>query len=137
MSPFYLSLIHKALRILVALIFLQTLYFKFSGAPESVFIFSSLGVEPWGRFAAGFIELLVCVLFVFPGTVWLGAFMGLGTMFGAMISHIFILGIEVEKDGGLLFSLATFCFIGSAILLVWERQKVFSLINMLLRKGNK
>ena len=46
-----------ALRLIVAVILLQTLFFKFSAAKESVYIFSTLGMEPWGRIGSGVFEL--------------------------------------------------------------------------------
>ncbi len=84
----------------------QTLYFKFLAAPESVYIFAKLGVEPWGRIAAGVSELVAAVLLLMPRTQWMGALVGLVVMVGAVGSHLFVLGIEVQADGGLLFSLA-------------------------------
>ena len=95
------------LRLVAAIILLQTLYFKFTGAPESQFIFESLGVEPFGRWFAGFSELIASILLLIPLTSLLGALMGLGIMLGAIASHIFILGIVVQNDGGLLFGLAS------------------------------
>jgi len=100
-----------AVRIVAAVILLQTLYFKFTGAPESVFIFSSLGAEPWGRYASGCMELLASLLLLVPRTAWLGAGIGLGVMLGAIASHLLVLGIEVQGDGGLLFGLALVVFV--------------------------
>jgi uncharacterized membrane protein YphA (DoxX/SURF4 family) len=93
-------------RIVAAVILLQTLYFKFLGAEESVYIFSELGVEPWGRYASGMTELAAAILILIPRTAWLGCLVGLGVMAGALLSHLFVLGIEVQGDGGLLFTLA-------------------------------
>ena len=93
-------------RIIAAVILLQTLFFKFTGAEESVYIFTKLGVEPWGRWASGIIELFVSILLLIPKTAWMGAILGIGVMSGAILSHIFVLGIVVDDDGGLLFALA-------------------------------
>jgi hypothetical protein len=89
--------------IIAAVIMLQTLYFKFSGAQESVYIFSQLGMEPWGRWATGVSELIASVLLIIPRSRGIGALLGAGIMGGAIISHLLILGIEVQDDGGLLF----------------------------------
>jgi putative oxidoreductase len=101
------------LRLVVAAILLQTLYFKFSGAPESVYIFQTLGAEPWGRIGSGVAELVAAVLLLLPRTAGLGAVLSLGIISGALLSHLAILGIEVQGDGGLLFALAAVVFVGS------------------------
>jgi putative oxidoreductase len=93
-------------RVAAAAILLQTLWFKFSGAPESVYIFSRIGAEPWGRFASGIAELFAAVLLLFPRTAWAGALLAVGLMVGAVGSHLTKLGIVVMDDGGLLFALA-------------------------------
>ncbi len=110
-----------AVRIVAAIILLQTLYFKFTGAPESIFIFSSLGAEPWGRYASGAMELLAALLLLMPRTAWLGACIGLGVMLGAITSHLLVLGIEVQGDGGLLFGLALVVFVCCLVTLVIHR----------------
>lgn len=93
-------------RLVAAGILLQTLYFKFTGAPESVFIFSTLGVEPWGRIASGVMELVASGLLLYSGTAGLGGVLAVGLMGGAVMSHLTKLGIEIQGDGGLLFALA-------------------------------
>lgn len=92
----------------VAAVFIlgQTLYFKFQAAPESVYIFASLGVEPWGRIAAGVAELVAVGLLLVPRLSWVGAALGMGVILGALGTHLFMIGIEVQGDGGLLFTLA-------------------------------
>jgi uncharacterized membrane protein YphA (DoxX/SURF4 family) len=104
------------LRLLVAGILLQTLFFKFSGAPESVWIFSTLGAEPWGRIGSGVAELVAAILILWPRTTGIGAALSIGIISGAILSHLLFLGIEVEGDGGLLFGLALAVFAGSAVL---------------------
>ncbi|MDX1953146.1 MAG: DoxX family protein [Verrucomicrobiota bacterium] len=93
-------------RIVAALILLQTLYFKFTGAPESIYIFTKVGLEPWGRYGSGVAELFAAVLLLLPRTAWLGALLAAGVMAGAVGSHLTKLGIVVQNDGGLLFALA-------------------------------
>lgn len=105
-------------RLVAAVILLQTLYFKFLGQPESVYIFSTLGVEPWGRIGSGVVELIASVLLLIPRTSWLGAGLGLGVMAGAIVAHLTILGIEVQGDGGYLFLLAL-AVAGSCTTILW------------------
>jgi uncharacterized membrane protein YphA (DoxX/SURF4 family) len=114
-------------RIVVAIILLQTLFFKFTGAEESKYIFSTLmGAEnEWiGRIGSGVVELIATILILYPSTTWLGALLALGTMSGAIMSHLTQLGIVVKNDGGLLFSLAMVVFVASVILLVIHRKAV-------------
>ena len=113
-----------ALRWIAAVILLQTLYFKFSGAEESVWIFQQLGAEPWGRLGSGVAELVCAVLLLLPRTAWLGALGGLGVISGAVLSHLFILGIDVKGDGGLLFGLALVVLVCCAGVLWFEKGKV-------------
>lgn len=115
------------LRIIAAAILLQTLYFKFTGASESKFIFSSLGIEPWGRYFAGFSELVASLLLLIPATQVLGALMALGIMAGAILSHIFILGVVVQNDGGLLFGLACVVSICAGLILYFRREDITKL----------
>ncbi len=105
----------------VAVILLQTLFFKFTGAPESIYIFTRLGLEPWGRIASGVVELVAGVLLLAPATAALGALIALGVISGALVSHLTVLGIEVQADGGLLFILACAVFAGS-LLVLWLRR---------------
>lgn len=101
-------------KIIVALILLQTLFFKFSGSEESVSIFSKLGAEPYGRIGSGIVELLASILIFVKMTRFYAACIAMGTMLGAIVSHVFVLGIAVNNDNGLLFSLAIITFLGSA-----------------------
>lgn len=122
------------LRLIAAIILLQTLYFKFSGAEESVWIFQQLGAEPWGRLGSGFAELICSILLLIPGTAWLGALGGLGVISGAILSHLFILGINVQNDGGLLFGLALVVFVCCALTLWFERAKLQAFLAKFSRK---
>ena len=103
---------------LAAAILLQTLFFKFTGAPESVFIFTRVGLEPWGRWATGLAELLAAVLLLAPRRPWVGATLALGLMTGALAAHLTVLGVVVRGDGGLLFTLAVTVF-ACAAATVW------------------
>lgn len=122
------------LRIIVAGILLQTLFFKFTGAPESIYIFTKVGAEPWGRIASGVLELIAAVLILIPRTAWFGALMSLGIISGAIFSHLTILGIVVQDDGGLLFILASTVFVSSAIILFLHRGEIPFIGNIL--QGN-
>ncbi len=116
------------LQVVVAAILLQTLYFKFTGAPESVYVFSTLGLEPAGRIASGIAELVASVLLLIPGTAAVGALVAAGVMVGALGSHLFTpLGIEVMGDGGLLFGLAVTVFVSSLVVL-WLRRRELPLV---------
>lgn len=106
------------LRIAAAVILLQTLYFKFTGHPESVALFTKLGVEPWGRVGTGIIELVAGILLLLPRTVFFGALLGAGLMAGAILSHLFVLGIESAGDGGQLFMLA-WVVLACCLVLLW------------------
>ena len=113
-----------AVQLLVAGILLQTLFFKFTGAEESVYIFTTVGAEPWGRIGSGVLELIAAVLLLYPPTATLGAVLALGVGAGALLSHLTLLGIEVKGDGGLLFGLAVTVFLGSALILVMRRAQL-------------
>jgi putative oxidoreductase len=122
--PLGLNILSWVLRIAAAVILLQTLFFKFTAAPESVYIFTKVGAEPWGRIGSGIVELIAAVLILTPRFTWLGSFLALGVMSGAIVSHLTILGIEVQGDKGLLFGLAVIVFVSSAINLVLHRNAI-------------
>ena len=113
-----------ALQPLAAGILLQTLFFKFTAAEESVYIFTTVGAEPWGRIGSGVIELVAAALLLGPGTTTVGAILAMGVMAGAIMSHLTILGIEVKGDSGLLFGLAMTVFVSSAIVLGIRRGEI-------------
>ena len=112
------------LQLIVAGILLQTLFFKFTGAAESVYIFSTLGAEPWGRLGSGVVELIAAILLLVPATTTIGAAVALAVITGAILSHLTVLGIEVQGDGGLLFGLAVTVFAASALILVLRRGDI-------------
>lgn len=121
-----------ALQVLVALILGQTLFFKFSGAPESVYIFSTLGLEPGGRYASGIAELVAAMLLLIPSTAAIGATLALCVITGAIVSHLTRLGIVVQDDGGLLFALALIVFASSAAIIALRRAQLASILRRLI-----
>ena len=112
------------LQIIVAVILLQTLFFKFTAAAESVYVFSTLGAEPWGRIGSGVVELIAAILLLVPTTITIGAALALFVIVGAIVSHLTILGIEVQGDGGLLFVLALAVFVASTAILIIRRGEI-------------
>lgn len=112
------------LRIIVAVILIQTLRFKFTAHPDSVFIFETVGLEPYGRIGIGVLELIAGILLLIPKTVWLGASLTIGVISGAIFMHLTKLGIEVNNDGGVLFITAIVTFILSAIILYIYRKDI-------------
>jgi ABC-type Fe3+-siderophore transport system permease subunit len=108
----------------VAVILLQTLFFKFTAAEESVYIFSTIHAEPWGRIGSGVIELVASALLFIPATAPIGAALAMASMAGAILTHLTVLGIEVKGDGGLLFALAVTALVGSAVVLLVRRTQL-------------
>jgi len=111
-------------RIVAAIILLQTLFFKFTGAAESKYIFTKVGLEPWGRYGSGVAELIAAILLLTPRFAWAGALLALAVISGAILSHLTILGIVVQNDGGLLFLLAITVFLCSAFTIYLHRQEI-------------
>jgi len=122
-------------RIAAAVILIQTLYFKFSGSDESVYIFTTVGMEPWGRWAIGSLELITGLMLLFNATASIGALLAAGLMLGALGMHATLLGIEVRGDGGYLFFLAIIVMV-SSIAVLFIRYKVLEKAIRLLRNGN-
>ena len=112
-------------RIITSIILLQTLYFKFSGHEESVKLFTTLGVEPWGRITLGCIELLVAIAILIPRFSLLGSFGAAGILGGAVMTHLTIIGIESNGDGGALFIMALLSLTTASVafLLQWRQRK--------------
>lgn len=123
------SLLYLCTRILAAIIMMQTLYFKFSASPESVYIFTTVGMEPWGRIAIGLFELVAAILLLSNVTAWLGALLALGLMAGALIMHLTKLGISVQGDGGYLFALALIVFLCSAYVVLRNRAQILKTLS--------
>jgi hypothetical protein len=111
-------------RVTVAIILLRALFFKFVGAEESIYIFAKIGLDPWGRFGAGVLELIVVVSLLIPRFVWAGALISLGVITGALVSHLTVLGLAVQDDGGRLFALAVVVFLSSAATVFLHRHQI-------------
>lgn len=111
-------------QIVAAAILGQTLFFKLAGAPESIYIFERMGIEPWGRYATGIFELGIIVLLLTPRRAALGALMAIGLMLGALGSHVTTLGIEVQGDGGLLFGLAVTTLAAASTVVYLRRRQI-------------
>lgn len=124
-----------AVRLVAAIILLQTLYFKFGAQAESVYIFSQLGVEPWGRIGSGVVELIASILILIPRTSWIGAVIGLGVMAGAILSHLTILGIDVLGDGGYLFFLGIVVAGSCIAILALTRQQWVPMVQGILNRS--
>ena len=111
-------------RITAAVILLQTLFFKFTAAPESVYIFTKVGMEPWGRYGSGVVELIAALLLFSRCHAWLGALIAMGVISGAIASHLTVLGIDVQGDHGLLFGLALVVFVTSGVVAYLHRRQI-------------
>lgn len=118
------SILYWAARVIAAMIMLQTLYFKFKGEPESIYIFTTIGMEPWGRIGVGVMELIASALILLTATAWLGAGLALGLMVGAIGMHLTLLGIDVQGDGGYLFFLAVSVAACSVYVLMHDANKI-------------
>ncbi len=117
-------------KLIAVIILMQTLYFKFTGAEESVYIFTKLGIEPFGRIGSGIVELIASILILIPKTTLIGALLGAGTMLGAVFSHLFVLGIDVKNDGGELFILAIITLLCCIILIFSNKRKIPDLLRL-------
>jgi putative oxidoreductase len=115
-------------RAVAALIMVQTLFFKFTGAEESIYIFTQVGMEPWGRFLIGFLELIASAMLLINRSAFHGAVLGLGLMAGAIGMHLTMLGIEVMNDGGYLFILALIVAICCSVVILLSKKKVTALL---------
>lgn len=134
MNPSSLRIISWILRVLAALIMLQTLYFKFTGAEESVYIFTRLGMEPYGRIGIGIMELIASVLILYPHTTSLGALLGIGLMCGALFFHLTKLGIVVMDDRGQLFLYALLVLIACLLLVLIKRKPIFQFVQSVFNR---
>jgi putative oxidoreductase len=128
------NILYWGARLLAAIILLQTLFFKFTASAESVYIFTKVGMEPWGRILVGILELVAGVLLIMPRTAWMGAILALGLMVGAIGMHLTLLGIEVRNDGGYLFFLALIVTVCSAYTLTRNLDKIISIISLMRQK---
>lgn len=112
------------IRLIVAIILLQTLYFKFGGHPDSIYIFEKTGLGDAGRIGSGIAELIAAILILIPRTAWLGAILAVGIMAGAIFMHLTKLGIEINDDGGTLFGMGIIVFVLSIITLLINRKNI-------------
>ena len=112
------------LRITIAVILIQTLRFKFTAHPDSVYIFETVGLEPIGRILIGTLELIAGMLILIPKTIWAGALLSLGLMSGAIFMHLTQLVIEVNGDSGVLFITAVVTFLLSGVVLFLHKKEV-------------
>ncbi len=129
-----IKIVSWILRIVAAIILLQTLYFKFTGHPESVELFTKLGVEPWGRIGTGCIELVTGIMLLIPATAFVGAFLGVGLMTGAILSHLTLIGIESKGDGGELFMLALVVLICCISIMLIHKKEGILIANRFFKK---
>lgn len=116
------------LRLTVAIILLQTLYFKFTAHPDSVHIFSALGLEPYGRVGLGIVELITAILILVRRTMIVGMLISLGIIMGAVFSHLLVLGINVKNDGGGLFVLALVVLLSSSLFLFLHKTALMEFL---------
>jgi len=127
------------LAIYIAFVFIQSLFYKFTGAPESIYIFSTVGgwlglswFEPVGRYIIGLGELLASTLLFVPMLRPAGAALAVCIMTGAIVFHLFSpLGVVVFDDGGLLFGMACGVWISGALIVIMERSKARGLLQRL------
>lgn len=114
------------LKITIAVIMIQSLFFKFSGAQESIDLFTKLAGkrEAFFRIGIGILELITSIILFVPQKTWLGASLSLGIMSGAVLSHLTILGVAHHNDGGALFFCALLALVSSSILLYLHRKEV-------------
>jgi len=110
--------------VIAALLLLQTLFYKFSGSEESIYIFTTVGMEPWGRIGAGIFELIASVLLLTNRLKIYGAICALGVISGAIFFHLTSLGIEVMNDNGLLFYYAVTIFVSCLIILLFRKKEI-------------
>ena len=122
--------VYLIFRIIIAIILFQTLRYKFTAHPDSIYIFSKVGLEPYGRIGIGVLELIAAILILIPKTVWAGALLSVGIISGAVFMHLTQLGIEINNDGGKLFYMAVLVLVLSALIL-WHQRKHIPII------GNK
>ena len=117
------------LRVIAAIILLQTLYFKFTAHPQSVALFTTQDMEPWGRIGTGIAELITAILLLIPRTTLLGAIMGLGLMSGAIFFHLTKLSINFGGDV-ILFAYAVITFSSCLGLIIIHRKNIPQLLKL-------
>lgn len=111
-------------QLLAAAIMIETLFYKFTAAPESVYIFRKMGTEPWWRWGQGIWELLAAICLLIPRLRWAGGILTTGAMLAAILSHMTWLGYAIQGDHGLLFCMALVTFVSGLIVLVLNRHSI-------------
>ena len=125
------TILSWVLRIVSAVILLQTLFFKFTAAPESVYIFSKIGLEPFGRIGIGVGELIASILILLNPTKILGALLAIGLMSGAIFFHLTVLGVVVMNDGGLLLTYAALVWIASSTVVILHKDELMRMVTQI------
>jgi hypothetical protein len=111
-------------QLVAASIMIETLFFKFSAAPESVYIFRKMGTEPWWRWGQGIWELLASICLLIRPLRWLGGILTTGSMLAAILSHLTWLGFSVMGDHGLLFGMAIITFTCGFTVMILHRHSI-------------
>ena len=137
MNKDYKYYVERVLAIVAALILLETLFYKFSAHPNSVALFTDLGIEPWGRIGSGIVELIAGGLLLFRKVSFHGALLAIMTMLGAIFSHLTVLGISYHDDGGGLFYRAVFVLIACALVIVLRKDDVQAFIAEVKKEAGK
>ncbi len=119
------------LRLVVAYVLLQTLFYKFTAHPDSVYIFTKLGVEPWGRIGLGVVELIVAFLVLIPRTKFIGMGLSFLIIVGALFSHILVIGLDIHGDGGGLFTLALIVLVSTILFFILNKEEFKTQLNTL------
>lgn len=110
-------------QLVAAAILAMTLPFKFSGAEETVRLFDTLGAGSAGRIGSAIMETLAVVMLLTPQLAALGGLLTLGLMSGAILSHIFVLGIFWDGDAQ-LFAMAVIAFAAAAAVVLLRRREL-------------
>ncbi len=128
------NIISWLFRITIAIILIQTLYFKFTANPDSVYIFTQLGVEPYGRIGLGIVELITAILVLYPATKLIGILNAFGIICGAIFSHFLVIGTEIKGDGGGLLTLAFVVFGSCVVLLFLHKNEFLNLLKSIVKR---
>ena len=115
------------LQLIIAISHLQTLRFKFTAHHDSVYIFSQLNLEPYGRIGIGIFELIIAILILIPKTKIIAGMLSIAVITGAIVSHLGPLGVEVQNDNGILFYFALFV-LASTLLFLWLQKEEVKLM---------
>lgn len=94
------KLISPLLQLAVVAIMAVPTYNKLAGDITAIELFDDLGLGAYGRIATGIVELFIMVCMFIPRIVWVGALLGMGTMTGAILSHIYLGKYALDYGGG-------------------------------------